>query len=81
MPYKMHISEVNASGYLQRVSMLKVLIITMLEMSMFSLLPKVSTTIESRQGVAGKKLSRRWNICMKKYTRIFMFGVLEWVTI
>ena len=77
----MHISEVNASGYLPRVSMLKVLIITMLEMSMFSLLPKVSTTIESRQGVACKKLSRRWNICMKKYTRIFMFGVLEWVTI
>ena len=78
MPYKMHISEINVSGYLQRVAILKVLKITMLEMTMLSLLPKVPTTIESHLGVARKNLSARSNICMKKYTRIFMFGVLEW---
>ena len=40
MPYKVHISEINVSGYLQRATMLKILIITMLEI-ILSLLPKV----------------------------------------
>ena len=35
-------------GYLQRVAILKFLIITMLEMTKLSFLPKVGTTIESR---------------------------------
>ena len=48
MPHKVHISEINVLAYLQRVSMLKGLIITMFEMIMLSLLPKVRTTIESR---------------------------------
>ena len=48
MPYKVHISEINVSGYLQRVAMLKFLIITMLEMTMLSLSPKVPTTTKSR---------------------------------
>ena len=37
----MCISEINVLTYLQRVAILEVLIITMLEMIMFSLLPKV----------------------------------------
>ena len=48
MPYKVHISEINVLAYLQCVAMLKVLTITMLEMIMLSLLPKVPTTIELR---------------------------------
>ena len=47
MPYKVHISEINVLGYLHHVVVLKVLIITMLEM-MLSLLLKVLTTIELR---------------------------------
>ena len=43
----MYISGINIFGYLQRGAMSKVLIITMLEMIMLSLLPKVPTTIES----------------------------------
>ena len=44
----MHISEINVLGYLQRVATLKVLMMTILEMTMLLLLPKVPTTIESR---------------------------------
>ena len=73
MPYKKHISEINVLEYLQRVAILKVLI--MLEIIILSLLPKVSTTIESRLLVVYKKLSLRSNTCIKK---MFMFGVLEW---
>ena len=36
MSYKVHISEINTLGYLQRVAMLKFLIIMMLEMTMLS---------------------------------------------
>ena len=80
MPYKKHISEINILGCLERDSMLKVPIITMLEITMLSLLPKVLTTIESRLLVVYKKLSARSNTCMKKRTRMFMFGVMmEWV--
>ena len=63
-PYKKHISEIIALGYVQRVAMLKVLIITMLE-KMLSLLPKVPTTTESRLLVVYKKLSTRLNRCIK----------------
>ena len=65
MPYKKHISEINVLGYLQRVAILKVLIITMLEMIMLPLLPKVPTTIESRLLVVYKMLSTRSNTCIK----------------
>ena len=75
MSYKVHISEISVIGYLQRAAMLQVLIITMLEMIMLSLLPKVPTTTESRLCVNCEKLSTRWNICMKKRTRMFMFGI------
>ena len=78
MPYKKHISEINVLGYLQRVAMLKILIITMLEMIMLSLLPKVPFKIESRLLVVYKKLSKRSSTCIKKRTRMFMFGVMEW---
>ena len=78
MPYKVHISEINVSGYLQRVAMLKFLIITMLEMTMLSLSPKVPTTTKSRLWVACKKLSTWSNKHMKKHTRTFMLGVMEW---
>ena len=78
MPYKKHISEINVLEYLQRVAILKVLIITMLEIIILSLLPKVSTTIESRLLVVYKKLSLRSSTCIKKRSRMFMFGVLEW---
>ena len=47
MPHEVYISEISALAYLQRVAVLKVPIITMLEM-MLSLLPKVSTTTDSR---------------------------------
>ena len=47
MPYEVYISEISALPYLQRVAVLKVPIATMLEM-MLSLLPKVSTTTDSR---------------------------------
>ena len=65
MPYKKHISEINVLRYLQHVAILKVLIITVLEMIMLSLLPKVPTTIESRLLVVYKKLSTRSNTCIK----------------
>ena len=58
MPYKVHISEINVLGYLQRAAMLKILIITMLEI-ILSLLPKVP--IESRFWVDWKKLPTRLN--------------------
>ena len=64
-------SEINVLGCLQRVSLLKFLIITMLEMTMLSLLPKVPTTIESRLWVACKKLSRWSKVFIKNHTRIF----------
>ena len=78
MPHKVHISEINVLAYLQRVSMLKDLIIIMFEMIMLSLLPKVRTTIESRLQVACKKLSTRSNIFLQKRTILFMFEVMEW---
>ena len=53
MPYKVHILEINVLGYLTHIVVLKVLIITMLEM-MLSLLLKVLTTIELRLWVAWK---------------------------
>ena len=74
MLYKLHITEIIVLGYLQRVAMLKVLIITMLEMTMLSLLPEVPTTIGSRLWVACKKLSTRWNICMKKHTNFYVWS-------
>ena len=49
-----------------------------LEMIMLSLLPKVPTAIESRLLVVYKKLYTRWNTCIKKRMRMFMFGVMEW---
>ena len=48
MLYKVHISEISVLGYLQRVTVLKVIIITILKMTMLSLLPEVQTTIGSR---------------------------------
>ena len=75
MPYKVHFSEINVLEYLQRAAMLKILIITMLEI-VLSLLPKVP--IESHFWVGCKKLPTRLNIPMKKRTRMFMFGVMEW---
>ena len=68
MPYKVHISEISVLGYLKRVAMLKVLIITMLEMITLSL-PKNSDH--------GRVASMKSNICMKKRTRNFIFGVME----
>ena len=47
IPCKVHISEINVLPYLQRVAILKVQIMTILEM-MLSLLPKIPITIESR---------------------------------
>ena len=77
MPYEVHILEISVLAYSQRVAILKFLVITMLEMIMLSLLPKVSTTTESYLWVAYKKLSTRSNTCMKKRTRMFMFGLME----
>ena len=65
MPYKKHISEISVLGYLQPVAALKVLIITMSEMIMLLLLPKVPTTTESRLLVVYKTLSTRSNTCIK----------------
>ena len=48
MLYDVDILEINVLAYLQRVFMLKVLIITMLEIIILPLLPKVSATIEPR---------------------------------
>ena len=52
MLYKVHISEINVLGYLQRVTILKVITIlttiTILKMTVLSLLPEVPTTIGSR---------------------------------
>ena len=45
MLYKVQFSEISVLGYLQRVTMLNVLIITILEMKMLSLLPEVLSTI------------------------------------
>ena len=47
MTYKVHISKTNILAHLQRVATLKVLIVTMLEIIMLSLLPKVLTMIGS----------------------------------
>ena len=48
MQYKVHILEINVLAYLQRVAMLNVLIITMLEMIMLTMLPKVPAKIKLR---------------------------------
>ena len=48
MLYKVLITEISVLRYLKRVSMLKILIITILEMTMLSLLLEVPTTIGSR---------------------------------
>ena len=74
MPYKVHILEINVLAYLQRVAMLNVLIITMLEMIMLSMLPKVPAKIKLCLWIASKQL----NICMKKDRRTFMFGMMYW---
>ena len=75
MHYKKHILEINVLGYLQSVALLKVLIITMLEMIILPLLPKVPTTIESRLLVVYKKLSTRLNTCIKKtYENVYVWS-------
>ena len=81
MPYKMHISEINALPYLQRIVMLKFPTITMSAMIMLTLLQKVPTTTESRICIVCKTLSTRSNTCMKKSKRMCMFGVTDGVAI
>ena len=75
MLYKVHISEMSVLGYLQRVAMLKGLIITILEITMFSLLPEVRTTIGLRLCVACKKLSNKMkHMHEKNIQEVLCFG-------
>ena len=63
----------------QCFTIFKALAITILEVLMLSLLPKVLNfklpIISSI--IAYKNISRIWYVCMKKRTRIFFFGVIE----
>ena len=63
MPYKMHISKIKVLAYLQSVATLKVLIITMLEISESSDYNRVTSMIVC------KKLFTRSSACMKNVAK------------
>ena len=74
MSYKVHISEINVLGYLQRVSMLKVLIITILEMIMLSLLPEVPTAIVASNELLENVVQKIEHLHEKRYENVYVWS-------